>query len=196
MRLLAYLKITGKALLALIGIAFVIGAAPLAMYVVINIIIVMQIFEVSLGSEIVSSHVINTHGDCISVDTNLYDDPDPPYHTVVTLYALDRWFSTELVTVTSSRLQMDAKWVDNTHIQMIANFDAGASTSRPVGEVGPIHIDYSFGHTFADAAIRHTFEIGDVAMRYAGPDDCGPAFEPEVSPLKTYGKTPFPIVPP
>ena len=195
MRLSPILKALKKILLALIGIAFVLGAAPLALYIVGNDVVIFAFVSALYEKEIVSSHVINAHGDCISVDANMNVDPEPPYHTVVTLYAVDRWFSTDLVTVTSSRLQMDAKWIDNTHIKIVANLDDGASISRPVEDVGPIHIDYSFGHTFVDA-VEHTFEIGDVAISHSGPNDCGPAFAPEVSPLDKEKGSPFPIVPP
>ena len=88
----------------------------------------------------------NGRGDELSITTDV--NHDPPFATVVSLGRAWSWSSTALVTVTSSGLSYDLKWLDDDHAQVVIHVDEEGKMGQRLASVGPIQIAYSFNKDF------------------------------------------------
>ena len=98
----------------------------------------------------------NKRGDELSVTTDTH--AGAPYKTVVTLSRVHRWFSSALVTVTSTTLWVDLRWRDDDHAEISFSSDHNGKMEGAVGNIGAIQFKYSFEHK-EESAVPHGYII-------------------------------------
>jgi len=107
-------------------------------------------------SEVERYATTNCRGDKLSVTTDTHGGA--PFKTIVKLRRARHWFATTLVTITSTTLWIDLRWRDVDHAKITISSDTDGKATRPIAEVGPIHIDYSLAHK-NKYAIPHGYRI-------------------------------------
>lgn len=130
--------------LAALMIAFLAGA--LVTYVYLEIDAFLELSKVIYERGIIHYSKSNQRGDRLSLTIDL----NHPATTtaVVKLKRAHQGFATTLVTVSSSNLSYDLKWIDNDHAEVVFHVDNTGKMESPTAAVGPIHVVYSFNKDF------------------------------------------------
>lgn len=101
-------------------------------------------------SSVVGSHDFiedsaeNRLGDKVYVRTDTAGSLQHPIRTAVRLRRTHHWFSTTLVEADSFGVEENLKWVNDETLEVSLGFGCLAHMTRPVAQVGPIHISYHF----------------------------------------------------
>lgn len=87
----------------------------------------------------------NARGDVATAETDFFGAPEHQSKTVITLKRAGHRFSTTLVETRSWGVLVGLHWRDDDTLDPQLDFGCEAHRSRPVTEVGPIHIVYHWG---------------------------------------------------
>ena len=101
-------------------------------------------------SSVVGSHdfaedsVVNRRGDKVYIRTDTSGRLQDPIKTTVRLRRVHYWFSTTLLEADSFGVQETLKWLNDDMIEVTLGFGCLAHLTRPVEQVGSIHVSYHF----------------------------------------------------
>lgn len=134
-----------KLLRRIIIVGLVVGLGAAGFYIIRFVAIAVMWASILYGRDIMDASAINSRGDTVTAETNFFGSPEDRSRTVITLRRAGRWFSTTLIESRSWEVLVGLHWQDDYTLDLQLEFGCDAQTSRPITEVGPIHVIYRFG---------------------------------------------------